>query len=265
MGSFFGKADPNWWIDEGEYFKSHSKFWFDTVVKILPRNLILDIGCGPGRFTIPLANNSYRVVAADLNPRMLEIVQKRASIDEIRGKIDLLVCDGQNLPFRMNTFDLVNLIGTFIHIPDQQRALLEICRIVDQEGYTAIDHTNYLSIRYLWDVVKYYTGKILNLFLRQDPVERIFCKFGNLWSFKSMFFKTNFSIIDTSGFQIFPFLPLKGQFSDVKVHLIPFVISEKIDKKIRGSILDVFAYNILVVGKKSTTLNEDRPKLEDDI
>jgi len=79
-----------------------------------------------------------------------------------------------------------------------------------------------------------------------------------------MFDKTSFSIIDIIGFQIFPFLPLKGQFSDAKVHLIPFVISEKIDKKIRGSILDVFAYNILVIGKKSTTLNENRHKYEDD-
>src|SRR5215468_9532238 len=42
---------------------------------VRPGDRVLDIGCGPGRFTIELARLGARVVAADVSPVQLELHQ----------------------------------------------------------------------------------------------------------------------------------------------------------------------------------------------
>src|SRR5687768_8823041 len=39
---------------------------------------ILDVGCGPGTFAIPLAGDGFSVTAIDLSPRMIALVEASA-------------------------------------------------------------------------------------------------------------------------------------------------------------------------------------------
>jgi len=249
MEVFFAKADPSWWVDEGPYFRAHSQFWFEAI-KGISCDVILDLGCGRGRFTVPLAKIGEKIIAADLNHRMLRLVKERAHTYSIVDKIDCVVCDGQYLPFKDEAFDLVNFIGTLIHIPDQQKTLNEIAHVVKREGYVAIDHTNYLSLRFFWDGMKHYTSKMMKFIAKRELRKGIFCKYCSLWSFKRMFYDEGFSLISINGFQIIPFLPVFGQFHDARFHVIPFNLAERVDKRLRGSALVRFAYNILIIGKK---------------
>lgn len=55
---------------------------FDTTMhflgKYLPkRGLVLDAGCGPGRYAIELARSGYEVVLLDVSPKMLEIARRQ--------------------------------------------------------------------------------------------------------------------------------------------------------------------------------------------
>lgn len=43
-----------------------------------PSDSVLDVGCGPGRITVPMAKRAKRVTALDSSPRMLEYCMKNA-------------------------------------------------------------------------------------------------------------------------------------------------------------------------------------------
>ncbi len=48
-------------------------------IKIEPGDTVLDIGCGNGVITIPLANKAKSVIALDISKKMLDILQEKAS------------------------------------------------------------------------------------------------------------------------------------------------------------------------------------------
>ena len=61
---------------------------------------VLDLGCGPGFFSIEIAqmlNNSGKVIAADLQMGMLEKLKQKIKGTEIEQKIKLHKCQDNNI------------------------------------------------------------------------------------------------------------------------------------------------------------------------
>jgi ubiquinone/menaquinone biosynthesis C-methylase UbiE len=93
-----------------------------------PGMSVLDAGCGPGRMTVPISRrvgDAGRVVAFDLQPRMLRRLQRRiadhglANVETVLGKLG----EGR-LPAA--AFDVVVLVTVLGEIPDKAGALAEI-------------------------------------------------------------------------------------------------------------------------------------------
>jgi len=93
-----------------------------------PGMSVLDAGCGPGRMTVPISRrvgDTGRVVAFDLQPRMLRRLQRRiadrglANVETVLGKLG----DGR-LPAA--AFDVAVLVTVLGEIPDKAGALTEI-------------------------------------------------------------------------------------------------------------------------------------------
>src|SRR5262245_45641865 len=62
---------------------------------VAPGSTVLDLGCGPGTFTLELARRvgpSGRVIAADLQPAMLASVRQRVAGTEFQERVALHVC-----------------------------------------------------------------------------------------------------------------------------------------------------------------------------
>jgi S-adenosylmethionine-dependent methyltransferase len=58
----------------------------------LPKDgFILDLGGGPGRYTIWLAQHGYRVVLADISQDMLSIAQVKISEHEVEAQVEAVV------------------------------------------------------------------------------------------------------------------------------------------------------------------------------
>ena len=56
--------------------------------KYLPtKGLILDAGCGPGRYTIELAKLGYDVVLLDLTPELLDIAKKKIKKAKVQNRV----------------------------------------------------------------------------------------------------------------------------------------------------------------------------------
>ena len=93
-----------------------------------PGMSVLDAGCGPGRMTVPISRrvgDTGRVVAFDLQPRMLRRLQRRiadhgiANVETVLGKLG----EGR-LPAA--AFDVAVLVTVLGEIPDKAGALAEI-------------------------------------------------------------------------------------------------------------------------------------------
>lgn len=68
---------------------------------------ILDAGCGPGRFSLPLAQKEHSVSAFDISRNMIEIVQNRAKEHRITNLETIIHDLSSPLPYKDNQFDLV--------------------------------------------------------------------------------------------------------------------------------------------------------------
>lgn len=250
MYKTFMKLDPKWWFDQGYYFTEHSKFWFEVLRDVnVTFSLVLDLGCGRGRFTVPLARISEIVIAVDISRRMLELVRrKRSEFNNLRNVL-FVVADLQYLPFRDNCADMINSIGTLVHISNPQKAINEFQRVAAIGGKVLVDNTNYLSLRFLWDKFRSSLNRIIRIKKPHSP--RIFVRNCNSWEFRKLFSCTGLSIEKMEGFQVIPFLPLVGVFHDARFHLIPPRFIGALDKPVRRLPFTFFAYNILIVGKNS--------------
>lgn len=106
----------------------------------LPGNdrLVLDIGSGAGNMAHHLAHYG-QVVGLEYNPRPIPVAQQRG-LDVLRGS-------GTELPFDDNSFDLVALLDTIEHIPDELGVLREVQRVLKPGGKIIITVPAYM---WLW-------------------------------------------------------------------------------------------------------------------
>jgi ubiquinone/menaquinone biosynthesis C-methylase UbiE len=101
---------------------------------------ILDLGCGPGFFTMELARmvgKSGKVTAADLQEGMLDIVRKKAAGTNLQSIIEYHKCAGDKTGLSA-TFDFVLAFYMLHEVPDQTAFLQEIHSLVKPNGKVLI-------------------------------------------------------------------------------------------------------------------------------
>jgi SAM-dependent methyltransferase len=127
------RLDPvsDWWqtfFDEG-WAGVHASFLDETrttedvatVVALLalePGARILDVPCGDGRISVPLAERGYRVSGIDLTERFLEQARERARAGGVEP--DLRHGDMRHLPWRAEMDAAVCLWGSFGYFSDDE-------------------------------------------------------------------------------------------------------------------------------------------------
>jgi SAM-dependent methyltransferase len=98
----------------------------DAVVAAAPAR-VLEVGCGWGELAEWIARETgAEVVAVDLSPRMVELARERG--------VDAGVADVQSLPFEDAIFDVVVAAWMLYHVPDLDRGLAEIARVLRPGG-----------------------------------------------------------------------------------------------------------------------------------
>jgi SAM-dependent methyltransferase len=96
--------------------------------------LVLDVGCGMGRFADVVSRWGGQVVAVDLS---LAVEAAFANLGH-RPDVRILQADLFRLPFHPGTFDVVYSIGVLHHTPDCEKACREILRFVRPGGRACI-------------------------------------------------------------------------------------------------------------------------------
>ncbi|MFH1050993.1 MAG: class I SAM-dependent methyltransferase [bacterium] len=97
---------------------------------------VLDIGCGPGFFTIPAANlvgKKGKVVAADFQEGMLEIVKKKIQGTEFESKIILHKCESNSTGLK-EKFDFILAFYVVHETPNPENFLKEMSSLLKSGG-----------------------------------------------------------------------------------------------------------------------------------
>lgn len=102
------------------------------------RSLVaVDLACGPGTYTRPLAARVGRAIGVDLTPAMVEKARVEAARDGVTN-IEFVCGDIYALPFADGSAGIVSCGYAFHHMTDPPRALAEMARILERGGRMAI-------------------------------------------------------------------------------------------------------------------------------
>jgi ubiquinone/menaquinone biosynthesis C-methylase UbiE len=115
--------------------------WFHNPQKILEPYIrqgmsVLDLGCGPGVFTVELAKlvgESGKVVAADLQDGMLEIVGKKIKGTALEKRVLLHKCQETNIG-QVDKVDFILAFWMVHEVPDHDRLFEELKSILKSDG-----------------------------------------------------------------------------------------------------------------------------------
>ena len=117
------------------------------------KNICVDVGSGTGfvtSFELPFYN---RVIATDISRRMLEVARKRLGHF---SSLDLVVCDAEFLPLRIQIADLVSVSSVLHHLPRPYDSLRQISHTLKQNGFLYVTREpNFQRFRRFFDFLDY--------------------------------------------------------------------------------------------------------------
>lgn len=91
-----------------------------------------DMGCGPGYFTLPLADRVKKVYAIDYDERMLDLCRYRAESMGLKN-IEYVLCTEEKIPLTSEEVD-VSLLANLLHELVNPEAFLEEVRRITKQG-----------------------------------------------------------------------------------------------------------------------------------
>ncbi len=132
---------PSWM---GYFLLNPLRKIFENPDKLLGRfvrdgMVILEPGCGMGYFTLPLARMtgpSGRIIATDIQEKMISALRKRAQKAGLLNRLDLRVIKPDNMELEdlYATVDLVIAIHVVHEVPDQNLFFREMVKVLKPGG-----------------------------------------------------------------------------------------------------------------------------------
>jgi ubiquinone/menaquinone biosynthesis C-methylase UbiE len=121
-------------------FSTNPQGWFnwifDTLVKLPAESKILELGCGSAEMWKECANRipaGWVITLTDLSDGMLDAAWR--NLVPLGRNFKFEQMDAQSIPYGDKTFDVVIANHMLYHVPDREKALIEIKRVLKDEGH----------------------------------------------------------------------------------------------------------------------------------
>ena len=124
--------------------------WKEQFKRLLPTNKnlkVLDIGTGPGFFTIILEELGYsNITGVDYSYKMLEVARENIqTYGKENSSIQLIQMDAQNLEFEPESFDIIVSRNLTWNLQNPQQAYSEWLRVLKPNGALFIFDASWYS------------------------------------------------------------------------------------------------------------------------
>ena len=124
--------------------------WKEQFKRLLPTNKnlkVLDIGTGPGFFTIILEELGYsNITGVDYSYKMLEVARENIkTYGKENSSIQLMQMDAQNLEFEPESFDIIVSRNLTWNLEKPQQAYSEWLRVLKPKGALFIFDANWYA------------------------------------------------------------------------------------------------------------------------
>jgi arsenite methyltransferase len=123
---------------------------------------VLDVGCGTGYLSIPLAETVQpdgKVYCLDRDARLQALIESKAAAKGLESTVELVCSDSSDIPFPDNYFDAV-LSSYLLHeLADQApHTLKEICRVLKPNHKFALADYRRLENKARWQEIESWYG-----------------------------------------------------------------------------------------------------------
>lgn len=148
------------------------------VGKYFPKSgAVVDIGSGPGRYSIEMLKRGYKVTLVDLSEALLEIAEREIAARGLRAE-GIFRGDACNLGFLDDAqFDAAFLMGPMYHLirrEDRMKALGELRRVMKPGGVAVVAYLNSWGIlrSLLTENPTYYESKEMIFALTREFINK---------------------------------------------------------------------------------------------
>ncbi|HEX9907103.1 MAG TPA: class I SAM-dependent methyltransferase [Thermoplasmata archaeon] len=148
-GSHLDPARYDLWY-ERPFGKHAHEFELKAILEAmgeLHSKLVLEVGCGTGRFTMPVSETECQLVAIDSSRDMIRFARHRA--DSGHHDVDFVIADAEHMPFSPCVFDVAFSVTVLCVAEDARRIATETLRVTKSEGTIVSGELNRHSIHYL--------------------------------------------------------------------------------------------------------------------
>jgi SAM-dependent methyltransferase len=145
MSTATGYVDPAY-LDAAARLVAEGKALSHRRMRIAPGDAVLDVGCGPGTDTIPLAacvGATGRVEGVDFDPEMVAEADARALAAGVADRVQHRFGDATALPFADGEFVAVRSERLFLHLDEPERAAAELVRVTRPGGRVVLMDTDW--------------------------------------------------------------------------------------------------------------------------
>ncbi len=107
---------------------------------------ILDIGCGPGLLEEDLSNLSYKGIGMDISKEMIKLSKQRAQSKGFNESWEFVCGDCEDTRLEPESIDCVIASGVIEYMPEDNKMLEEVNRVLKVEGLFILNVTNVFGV-----------------------------------------------------------------------------------------------------------------------